>query len=82
MVCCYMVNVGQHGSIPQPDSNNKNMRYLITGIFEDKKYAFFTDWFESENHYMIDQKMIVSDLANNLYTTDGITWNEIEFDHL
>jgi hypothetical protein len=52
------------------------MRYLITGDFE----PFFTKWYEYENHYA--EGMIIYDLKDNVYSTDGKTWQEIQFDHL
>ncbi len=54
------------------------MRYLVTT--QDYKPPFFTMWFEYENHYQ--NGMIVYDLFNSLYTTDGKTWEPVETDQL
>lgn len=56
------------------------MRYLITT--KEANEPFFTQWFEPENHFNGDLGMIVYDLLKFKYTTDGKTWNDIEFDHL
>lgn len=55
----------------------KDMRYLVTMKAEP---PFFTMWFEYENHYQ--DGMIVYDLFNSLYTTDGKTWEPVETDEL
>lgn len=55
------------------------MRYLIT---TGEIKPFFTDVFDPKNHFNYEIGMIVYDLKNHCYTVDGITWNEIEFDHL
>jgi hypothetical protein len=55
------------------------MRYLITTKSEE---PFFTNWFESENNFDAKLEMIVYDLLNCLFTTDGKEWNTIQFDHL
>lgn len=52
------------------------MEYLI--LHEGK--AFFTKWFQYENHYV--KGMIVFNLVTCEYTTDGIIWKTIEWDHL
>ena len=56
------------------------MRYLITtkGAYS----PFFTKWFDAENHFNADLDMIVYDLVENKYTTDGEEWHEIEIDRL
>jgi len=60
------------------------MRYIVitrnplTGV----QQAFSSEWFETENHYNPDYDMIVIDRARNEITFDGITWEEIEEDHL
>lgn len=56
------------------------MRYLIT---TKKTYSpFLTKWFEPENHFNSDLDMVVYDLVENKYTTDGKKWHDIEVDHL
>lgn len=55
------------------------MRYLITTKVEP---PFLTKWFEPENHFNPDIEMIVCDLVECKYTTDGATWHNIEIDHL
>ena len=56
------------------------MRYLITT--KEVKSPFLTQWFEPENHFNPDIEMIVYDLVECKFTTDGETWNDIEIDHL
>ena len=55
------------------------MRYLIT---TDRTVPFLTHWFEPENNFNSDIKMVVYDLAANLYTIDGYIWQDIQIDHL
>ena len=54
------------------------MRYLITT--KESQSPFLTKWFDLENHFNKD--MIVYDLLENKYTTDGKKWQNIEVDHL
>ncbi len=54
------------------------MRYLITT--KETYSPFLTEWFEPENHFNADLDMIVYDLVENKYTTDGNKWHEIEVD--
>lgn len=56
------------------------MRYLIT--FTDGKSPFLTDYYTSDNNFVIGNNMIVYDLYKNAYTSDGKIWIEIEVDHL
>ena len=49
------------------------MRYLVQPQDEP---PLFTEWFTVENCYA--EGMIVYDLSNNLYTTDGKRWEEID----
>ena len=55
-------------------------RYLITT--KEVKSPFLTKWFEPENHFNPDIEMIVYDLVECKFTTDGKTWHDIEIDHL
>lgn len=55
------------------------MRYLITTNNSEPAY---TRWFDAENNFNASVGMVVFDLYNGCYTTDGITWKEIEIDHL
>ena len=53
------------------------MIYLVT----HPNYApFLTNWFDSENHFTED--MVVYNLLNNTYTTNGIEWIELNIDNL
>lgn len=52
------------------------MRYLITTPTD---MPFLTKWFDFEN-YAPD--MVVFDLQENKFTTDGKCWNDIEVDNL
>lgn len=56
------------------------MRYLITT--KEVKSPFLTKWFEPENHFNPDIEMIVYDLVECKFTTDGTTWHDIDIDHL
>jgi len=53
------------------------MRYLIT---TKEHEPFLTKWFDPENHFI--PGMIVYDLEEIKYTTDGNNWHEIKVDHL
>lgn len=55
------------------------MRYLITTKNEN---PFLTDYFDSENNFNRTYEMVVYDLSKNIYTKDGVNWEEIEIDHL
>lgn len=52
------------------------MRYIII----NNGLVSYTKWFEAENHFI--DGMIIIDLVEDKFTTDGITWQNIEFDHL
>jgi len=55
------------------------MRYLITTNTEK---PFLTEWFDIENHFNVHVEMIVYDLEEKKYTSDGKEWDDIDFDHL
>lgn len=55
------------------------MRYLITSQFFE---PFYSQWFEPNNHFNPYVDMVVYDLLEQKYTTDGVTWLEIKKDHL
>lgn len=46
------------------------------------KVAFYTDWFDPENHFNPDVEMVVIDRIHDRVTFDGETWQDIEEDHL
>ncbi len=55
------------------------MRYLIT----TRDFPpFYSAYFERENNFSADAGMIVYDLHNDLYTTDGENWKQINLDRL
>ena len=54
-------------------------QYLITTKTGE---PFFTDWFDPENNFNAEAGMVVYDLFNYLYTTDGKNWKDIQEDHL
>lgn len=60
------------------------MKYLI--ICKDpatgERSAFYTDWFDAENHFNPDYEMVVVDRTRHMVTFDGETWQDIEEDHL
>ena len=53
------------------------MRYLVIIPNQTPTYS---QWFDAENHF--EDGMTIFDLINDVYTTDGVNWQEIEFDHL
>lgn len=53
------------------------MRYLITTNTEP---PFLSYRYEPENDFNADIGMVVYDLIKLLYTTDGVTWIEIDED--
>ena len=55
------------------------MRYLITCKGNN---PFYTEWFDSENHFNKDIDMVIYDLHTDKYTNDGEHWKKIVFDHL
>lgn len=56
------------------------MRYLVTTT---QHPPFFTANFDPENHFDSNESgMVVFDLLLCKYTTDGVTWIEIETDQL
>jgi hypothetical protein len=55
------------------------MRYLVT---TNSTSPFLTDWFDAENHFNSEIEMVVYDLSECKFTSDGKTWNRIEIDHL
>ena len=72
------------GMIQNDNNKEEEMKYLI--IYTDpttgEVLAFYTNWFNPENHFNPDCDMIVVDRTRHLFTTDGETWDEIEEDHL
>lgn len=55
------------------------MRYLVvTNSYE----PFYTNWFDAENNFIKDCEMVVFDLTNGKYTTNGKDWFDIKEDHL
>lgn len=56
------------------------MRYLITT--KKIKMPFLTDRFHPESHFNPDIGMIVYDLVQCKFTTNGRTWYDIAIDHL
>lgn len=60
------------------------MKYLVvaTNPLTGERMAFYTDWFQAENHFDASAGMVVIDLIHHLVTFDGETWQDIEEDHL
>lgn len=52
------------------------LRYLIT--YAEAHTPFTTDFFEPGNHWTEGAGMVVYDLKENAYTTDGYNWQPIE----
>jgi hypothetical protein len=55
------------------------MQYLIT---TNINAPCLTNWFEPQNHYIANIGMVVYDLARQVFTADGKSWQPIEIDHL
>ena len=53
------------------------MQYLI---IPKEGQPFLTKWYDYNNNYT--EGMMVYDLDNFCYTTDGKTWNDLPIDHL
>lgn len=60
------------------------MKYLVivTNPVTGEQQAFYTNWFDADNHFNPDAGMVVVDLTSHLVTFDGETWQDIEDDHL
>lgn len=60
------------------------MKYLViaTNPITGEQEAFYTDWFQADNHFNPDGDMVVIDLIHHLVTFDGETWQDIEQDQL
>ena len=60
------------------------MKYLVItkDPYTGEQSAFYTNWFDTENHYNPDFNMIVVDRTQHLITFDGETWQDIEDDSL
>lgn len=60
------------------------MRYIV--ICSDpatgEQSAFESKWFEPDQHYNPDFRMVVIDTVHHLITFDGETWQDIEEDSL
>lgn len=54
-------------------------QYLITTTTQP---PFLSHWFDPENHFNAEVGMVVYDLTNCQFTTDGKTWEDIAEDHL
>lgn len=54
-------------------------RYLIIC---DGQLPAVTHWYDYDNNYNSDLNMVVFDFAVMKYTEDGLTWLEIQEDHL
>ena len=55
------------------------MRYLIIVQGEP---PYYTKWYTNENCWRDNCGMMVFDLMNHEYTTNGIDWKDIIEDHL
>lgn len=60
------------------------MKYLVIrqNPITGEKTAFYTNWFDAENHFDPNANMIVVDRTQHLVTFDGETWDNIETDNL
>jgi hypothetical protein len=55
------------------------MRYLIT---TKCAFPFLTDRFDAKNNFNGEVGMVVYDLLERKFTTDGNVWHDIEIDEL
>ena len=51
-------------------------------IFKPGDAPFMTKWYQFENHWEPDTGMMVIYLPYRKYTVDGVSWHELESDHL
>ena len=59
------------------------MRYLITtNVLKSGQFPFLTNWFNVEKDFNSEIEMVVYDLEQLRYTSDGKNWYNIEIDHL
>lgn len=58
------------------------MRYLVTYTENGLQKAFYTEWFDEDNHFNPEVGMVVFDLVNHKYLVNTLGWTDIEFDHL
>ena len=60
------------------------MKYLViaTNPITGEQEAFYTDWFQADNHFNPEVGMVVIDQTQHLVTFDGETWQDIEQDQL
>lgn len=56
------------------------MNFLVT--FATEHTPFYTNWFDTQNHFNDSLGMVVYDLVNHSYTDDGQNWLPIIEDHL
>jgi len=56
------------------------MNYLVT--FATEHSPFFTNFFDAENHLDDSLGMVVYNLLDHTYTSDGQNWLPIIEDHL
>lgn len=64
--------------------NRPVMKYLIycSNILKFGERSFYTDNFDYDNHFNPLAGMIIFNLYDHKYSTDGKTWHEIQDDHL
>lgn len=55
------------------------MRYLVT---TNCTSPCLTNWFNPENHWNIEMGLVVYDLLERKYMTNGKDWIDIEIDNL
>jgi hypothetical protein len=58
------------------------MQYLVTYIENGIQKAFYTNWFDVENHFNSEVGMVVFDLENHKYMVNNLGWSDIDVDHL
>ena len=59
------------------------MQYLVTYTdSEGIQQAFYTHWFDVENHFNPQLSMVVFDLVNHKFMSGSLVWVDIQEDHL
>ena len=65
------------------DFNICKMQYLVTYTdSEGIQQAFYTHWFDVENHFNHELSMVVFDLVNHCFMSGSLGWVDIHEDHL
>lgn len=58
------------------------MKYLVTFIEDGIQKSFYTNYFDIENNFNSEVKMVVFDLTNHKFMVDSLGWVDIDEDYL